>query len=90
MLQMCPSSERVSKVCTPHTVDTREMAERATGTHTDSDAAKSAAYNQHDEVMRIVNRQQMLLEEMSTKLNDLKESQRTSLEEPKESSETYV
>ena len=90
---MCPSSERVNKICAPHTVDTREMTVV------------------HDDVSRIVSRQQELkehviqmrasvdelrnqLEQMSTRLdirwNGLEEPQGTSLEEPKESSKTYV
>ena len=170
---MCPSSERVNKICAPHTVDTREMTvvhddvsrivsrqqelqERVIQMRASVDELRSAVYNQHeevieivtrqhelqehviqmhelgnavynqhdkvrrivtrqqelpehviqmhelgnvvynqhDEVRRIVTRQQELPEQMSTRLgtrwNDLKESRGTSLEEPKESSKTYV
>ena len=104
MLQMCPSSERVSKVCTPHTVDTREMGvvhdevmqivirqqERQEHILTQMHELRSAAYNQHDEVMRIVTRQQMLLEQMSTKLGIRWKDLETSLGKPKESLKTYV
>ena len=55
---------------------------------------RSAAYKQHDEVMQIVTRQQMLLEQMSTRWDirwkNLKEPQGALFEEPKESSKTYV
>ena len=68
---MCPSSERVNKICAPHTVDTREM----TVVHDDVSrivsrqqelqerviqmrASVDELRNQHDEVWRIVSMQQ--------------------------------
>ena len=87
MLQMCPSSERVSKVCKPHTVDTREMGvvhddvmqivtrqQERPQEHipTQMHELRSAVYSQYDEVMQIVTRQQGRQEHILTKMHELR------------------
>ena len=72
----------------------QELQEHVIQMRASVDELRSAVYNQHDEVMRIVTRQQMLLEQMSTtsdmRWKNLKEPQGTLFEEPKGSSKTYI
>ena len=80
-------------MCTPHTVDTPEMG--VAYDDVSRIAFRQQELKEHVNQMRAsVDELRNQLEQMSTRLdirwNGLKEPQGTSLEEPKESSKTYV